>query len=222
MDCDRLAVILLPTSGDRNVAYDAEQHMLTKFHHAGLLFNLSIDARAATRGMIVSQETRQKLSAIGLGRKQTPEWVKKRTSGRIGVPLTLEARRKMSVAAIARGGVSASMLQAATDANSIKIYADGVVYNSKVAAGTAHGITSSSVTKRINSRSWPDWHYYSDIFERKVTDDNVVYNSVHACATAHEISVEGVLKRLSPQNDFFPNWAYVDPDARQRNNKGSS
>lgn len=62
-----------------------------------LCYNICINA-GSTRGTKASAETRMKLSLAFKGRKQSKEWVEKRTSGYRGRPLTAETRAKLSAA----------------------------------------------------------------------------------------------------------------------------
>ena len=179
---------------------------MDKFYETGLLFNSARNARFPGKDADVSAETRYRLSKAGLGKKQSLEWIKKRTSHRKGVPMKPEIIEKLRIAAKARG-VRPDLTIAAAEVTSIKVYADGAIYKSKADAGKAFGITSSSVYKRIKSKRFPTWHLHSDIYSRRVMIEDVVYDSIAAYSESHDLSASIVYRYIN--SSLVPKFNWV-------------
>ena len=104
------------------------------------------------------------------------------------------------------------------------VSAEGVIYESQVAAAAAHGLFKRGLEWRLKSPNWPDWYYLDENGEpdlsrvdysmkavggqpKKVSAEGVTYESRTASAAAHGISKSGALVRINSPN--FPDWQWA-------------
>jgi group I intron endonuclease len=203
----RLLPLYLPTE-DREEAYRIEQLILDEFYSTGLLLNSATNARHAGTGFVVTPETRLKISMAGKGKKQTPEWIKKRTEKSIGRKLSDELKQRLREKAIARG-INPNMTVLAALAMSKKVIVDGVIYPSVKAAGLKYGIVGNSASKRIRSKSFPNWYYASDIFDRKISVNGLIYDSIDTYGKLHDRSVQLIKYRVDSAEEQYKDWFYL-------------
>lgn len=208
-DDNRLIAMFIMTTS-REEAFNIEQHILSTFLSSGGLFNISKDARYPGKDAVVSEETRLKLSLSGAGRKQSPDWIRKRTfqlRGRKQDPKITEYLRQKAILR----GINPELTKKAALANSIKVYADGMVYASVIEAGLKNNIVSTAVIKRIRSRNFPTWHYARDIYNREISVNGVSYNSINDYSTKHDLDVNTVKLRIDSAEDIYKDWKYITP-----------
>jgi len=91
---------------------DAERYWITFFRAQGCRLTNMTDGGEGFGKRPVSAETRAKMRAAKLGKKQSPEHIAKRIAPRIGRPLSAEHRASCSAAA-KRRGISAATRAAA-------------------------------------------------------------------------------------------------------------
>jgi len=152
----QITAIMIVTH-DREKAYDIEQLILDKFLSQGLLFNTASDARVFGKNAVVSEETRNKLSIAGKGKKQSDDWIQKRTSHMVGRKLPAETVEKIREKAKLRG-INPEMTQLAKERISKPIMVDGIRFDSMQDVCQHFKMARKTVRKRLNSNEF-NWHF---------------------------------------------------------------
>lgn len=130
----------------------AEQRFLDQPPKGCRLLNVAKDAICSPRGLVVSEETKKKISLSSLGRNKSPETIAKMRD-HWSNPESREAIRKKNIGR----KHSAEELRKISEGNSKSIEVDGIVYSSMGEAAKAHGVSPPTATYRINSEKYSNW-----------------------------------------------------------------
>lgn len=144
---------------DREVAFDIETKLIREFKEKGISFNVADDARSARKGVSLSEETKTKLSKFRTGMKLSAEHVEKVRLANTGKKRTPEFGERMSKINKGRPRTITQLeaMAAANAKKSVKISADGIVYDSILKTSLTLGVSTGTVYKRINSNEYPTW-----------------------------------------------------------------
>lgn len=122
-----LSFTFIPTA-TREEAYDFEQKLINHYKGSEMLLNLATDVKAAGKGLIRSEETRQKISEAGMGRPCKYKGQPVSEAHHLAIIASREKIRK-------------------------QVSINGTVYPSLTEAGNQLGHTHSCIIKRIASQS---------------------------------------------------------------------
>ena len=130
----------------REKAYEYEQLMLDDFSNTGSIFNIAIDAKASTKGLTRSDDTKIKIGIAHTGKKASPEQLLKQSLSHLG-----KVPNQNQLDALKLGGIL----------NLKNISINGVIYKGAKEISEALNLTTETVYYRINSSSdqFKNWFY---------------------------------------------------------------
>lgn len=147
----------------RQEAYDLEQAIVDYYQPTGLLINTGLDVKAPNRGKIATSETREKQRMAKLGVPMTEEAKRRISEGMMGRVQSEEAKLKLSIAKKGKPQPAsvAELLRERNRLRSKAISCDGVVYDSIREAARQLGMPRDNVKTRVRSSmpKWSNWFY---------------------------------------------------------------
>lgn len=130
----------------REDAYNFEQLVLDDFSNTDSIFNIAIDAKASTKNLSRTEDTKRKISESNLGRIPSAEQLKNQSLSHLG-----KIPNKNQLDALKLGGI----------VNLKNISIDGKIYKGAKEVSNDYNLSLETVYYRINSVSdqFKNWFY---------------------------------------------------------------
>lgn len=186
---------------NREEAYDIEQALLDRFHGTAVCFNVAKDARKASLGISMSEDVRTKLLSANVGRKHSPEHIRKRVESiRLHAPHVFAdtENKRLALAKYNRDKV-------VTDETKEKLRQANL--------GKKHSEETRkkmSVTRRNNPLSGEGLERALKAQRKRVSIEGVIYDSMDDAATALKVSRKTIYNRLHNRYGTHDNYFYLE------------
>lgn len=156
-----ITVMIKPTETVEQ-AKQLEQEIVDKLLSSGKLTNIGVtDVARPALGLVISEETRQKISAAGRGKKRTEETCLRMSVSKLGLTHTEEAKLKMSASAKERLATEEGK---ANQARAIEKTKQPVICNGVTYPSVSEAARTLSVTRKTISR-WCGDDNHSNCFK---------------------------------------------------------
>jgi group I intron endonuclease len=129
---------------NRDDAFEYEQQILDDFLDSGLLFNVSKDAKLPNNGLTHSDETKQKMSDVKIGKVFTTEHKQNLSLSHSGRIITDTQKECLKIGRLA-------ILK--------PVIVDNVKYDSITETAKAFGIHPETVSRRIKNNNFSTWNF---------------------------------------------------------------